>query len=51
MFPAVEGELLLFKSDLRHRVVPVQHDGVRVSIAFNTWITGEIGDDLSVLTL
>lgn len=51
MFPAVEGELLLFKSDLRHRVVPVQHDDVRVSIGFNTWIHGEIGDDLSVLTL
>lgn len=51
MFPAVEGELLLFKSDMRHRVVPVQHDDVRVSLAFNTWISGTIGDDLSELTL
>ena len=51
MFQAVEGELLLFRSDLKHNVMPVQHDGVRVSLAFNTWISGEIGDDLSALTL
>lgn len=51
MFPAVEGELLLFKSEMKHRVIPVQHDEVRVSLAFNTWISGEIGDDLSALTL
>jgi uncharacterized protein (TIGR02466 family) len=51
VFQAVEGELLLFRSDLKHNVMPEQHDGVRVSLAFNTWISGEIGDDLSALTL
>jgi uncharacterized protein (TIGR02466 family) len=51
MFPAIECELLLFRSDLRHRIVPVQHDGVRVSVSFNTWISGTIGDDISLLTL
>jgi len=51
MFPAIEGDLLLFKSDMKHRVVPVQHDKVRVSLAFNAWISGDIGDDLSALKL
>lgn len=51
MFRATPGDLLLFPSSLTHTVVPVMHDKVRVSIAFNTWLSGEIGEDLSILKL
>ena len=51
MFPAVEGDLLLFPSSLTHRIIPVMHDKVRISLSFNSWLSGTLGGDLGELTL
>ena len=39
----VIGRLILFRSDLLHSVGQVKYDGLRISLAFNTWIKGEKG--------
>lgn len=39
-----ENFLLLFPSSLTHHVPPVESDHVRISIAFNTFVSGDLGD-------
>lgn len=49
--PVETGKLLLFPSNLTHMVQPVETEETRVSIAFNTFPTGYIGDDDSLTGL
>lgn len=42
-FNVNSGQLLLFPSRLEHMVEQVEHEGVRVSLSFNTFIDGTIG--------
>jgi len=49
--PVETGNLIIFKSSLYHRVLPVIHDEMRVSISFNTFIRGKIGDDIGAAGL
>jgi uncharacterized protein (TIGR02466 family) len=42
--PAQTGKILLFPSSLTHYVSPVQTDTQRVSISFNTFLRGDIGN-------
>ncbi|NDD13605.1 MAG: hypothetical protein EB072_13405 [Betaproteobacteria bacterium] len=42
--PVSAGLLLLFPSNLIHEVPQVEGDKVRISIAFNTWPSGTLGD-------
>jgi len=39
------GQLILFPSELIHSVNPVQTDTTRISIAFNTFFSGYLGDE------
>ena len=43
-----DGLLLVFPSTLGHSVPRVKHDGMRVSLSFNTYIRGEIGSPESL---
>ena len=36
------GDLLLFPSDIYHEVTKNEADGMRISLAFNTWFTGQL---------
>jgi len=38
------GDLIIFPSSLSHMVGPVLHSGIRVSISFNTFLKGNLGD-------
>ena len=38
------GDLLIFPSELRHSVLTNKTKQVRISLSFNTWISGKIGD-------
>ena len=42
--PSEKGTLLLFPSTLHHRVDPVVGEKERISISFNSFFSGEIGD-------
>ena len=44
MFPAKSGELLLFPSSMRHGVLPNKYEEKRISLSFNTWVKGDLGD-------
>ena len=44
-FPVGSGDLILFPSSLTHMVQPVEGDETRISLAFNTFPIGEIGDE------
>lgn len=44
-FPVKAGQLFLFPSRLEHGVDTKQTDGVRISLAFNTFVRGVIGSD------
>jgi uncharacterized protein (TIGR02466 family) len=44
-FDAVTGEVFLFPSYLEHHVDPHQDDSLRVSLSFNTFLHGRLGDD------
>ena len=44
-FPVGTGDLILFPSSLTHMVQPVEGDETRISLAFNTFPIGEIGDE------
>lgn len=52
-FPIGTGDLIFFPSRLTHMVVPVEGDDTRVSLAFNTFPIGYVGDedDLTALHL
>lgn len=48
---AKENSLLLFPSGLEHQVPPVESEKERVSMSFNTWFKGYMGDDDSLTGL
>ncbi len=52
-YPVGSGDLIFFPSSLTHMVQPVEGDDTRISLAFNTFPIGEIGDenDLTALRL
>ena len=43
-FPMNKGEMILFPSWLRHGVPTNTKDNVRISLSFNTWAKGDLGD-------
>ena len=45
------GKLILFPSHLTHMVQTVETDETRISISFNTFLKGYIGDDLELTGL
>lgn len=51
--PTDQNTLLLFPSTLKHKVDPVETDTTRISISFNTFFVGEVGErnSLTGLTL
>ena len=44
MLPMNKGELILFPSNLSHSVNTNQFDEERISLSFNTWAKGSLGD-------
>lgn len=51
-FDSVQGQLILFPSSLEHMVQSVNDDEfTRISVSFNTFLTGEIGDTLELTEL
>jgi uncharacterized protein (TIGR02466 family) len=52
-YPVGTGDLILFPSSLTHMVQPVEGDETRISLAFNTFPIGNIGEEneLTALTL
>ncbi len=50
-FEVGTGDLLLFPSSLTHMVETVQSDQTRISISFNTFPKGYIGEDLDLTGL
>ena len=44
MFPAQSGELLIFPSTMIHSVPVNKYDEKRISLSFNTWVKGDLGD-------
>ena len=53
LLPMKRGELILFPSTLSHSVPANKSDEVRISLSFNTWSTGSLGeiDNLTYLPL
>ena len=51
MLPMKRGELILFPSNLTHSVPPNQSDEERISLSFNTWPKGNMGDERSLTYL
>lgn len=50
-FEAIKGRLILFPSSLEHMVPNVAGDDVRISLSFNTFPVGTVGDELSLTEL
>ena len=51
MLPMKRGELILFPSNLSHSVPVNQSDEERISLSFNTWPKGNLGDIKSLTYL
>ena len=51
MLPMKRGELILFPSNLTHSVPTNQSDEERISLSFNTWPKGNMGDERSLTYL
>ena len=51
LLPMKMGELILFPSNLMHSVPPNRSDEERISLSFNTWPTGDLGDKKSLTYL
>ena len=51
LLPMKMGELILFPSNLMHSVPPNNSDEERISLSFNTWPTGDLGDKKSLTYL
>lgn len=47
-FPSTQGTLIIFPSSLSHKVEPVEVDTTRISISFNTFLVGNLGDAYSL---
>ena len=45
------GDLILFPSSLTHMVETVQHDQTRISLSFNTFPVGVVGDEMDLTGL
>ena len=43
LLPCVDGELLLFPSNLKHSVLINRGKEERISLSFNTWVKGNMG--------
>ena len=43
-YPTDKGKLILFPSSLVHEVEPQKTNKTRVTLSFNTWLKGELGD-------
>jgi uncharacterized protein (TIGR02466 family) len=50
-FPVETGNIILFPSSLSHSVEIKQGDNVRISLAFNVFIKGKIGDNKKLTEL
>jgi uncharacterized protein (TIGR02466 family) len=50
-FETGTGDLILFPSHLQHSVEPVQGDQTRISLSFNTFPVGMIGDEVDLTSL
>jgi uncharacterized protein (TIGR02466 family) len=50
-FEVGTGDLLLFPSSLEHMVEPVQGKQVRISLSFNTFPVGNLGEELNLTGL
>jgi len=50
-FPVESGKVVIFPSNLSHMVQTVQTKDTRISIAFNTFLEGVIGDNLNISEL
>ena len=50
-FKVSTGRLILFPSSLPHMVETVKGDSTRISLAFNTFLNGYIGDDDTLTSL
>lgn len=50
-FEATQGRLILFPSSLTHMVETVKGDDTRISLSFNTFPVGHIGDDQALTGL
>ena len=50
-FPVKTGDIILFPSSLIHMVEPKQGDNTRISLAFNVFIKGTIGDNKNLTEL
>ena len=51
LIPMKAGDLIIFPSNLSHCVPPNKIDQERVSLSFNTWATGSMGDKKSLTYL
>ena len=51
MLPMKKGELIIFPSNLQHSVPANQSDEERISLSFNTWAKGNLGDIKSLTYL
>ena len=50
-FPVETGKIVLFPSNLTHMVETVQSENIRISIAFNTFLEGVVGNNYSLTEL
>lgn len=50
-FEATQGRLILFPSSLTHMVPTVESDDVRVSLSFNTFPVGVVGEEMDLTGL
>jgi len=50
-FEVGTGDLILFPSSLTHMVETVQHDQTRISLSFNTFPVGQVGDEMNLTGL
>ena len=51
LLPMKKGELILFPSNLQHSVPANHSDEERISLSFNTWCKGNLGDKKSLTYL
>lgn len=50
-FESKQGNLILFPSSLMHSVLPVESEKERISLSFNTFLYGEIGNEYELAGL
>jgi hypothetical protein len=50
-FEATAGKLILFPSSLTHMVPEVKGDDVRISLSFNTFPVGVVGEEMDLTGL